>query len=114
MADDVWSYATGERGAEQARHGLEQARAEFDSSCAFVVRMNGIEAHRERTSAQHRKRWSWNDHAASNGRMTVRRCNKPDVMGLSAEIFALKLDCCYSVLTGGLLYTLYFIWLHVS
>ena len=30
MADDVWSYATGERSAERARHGLEQAGAEFD------------------------------------------------------------------------------------
>ncbi|WP_289394755.1 hypothetical protein [Pantoea stewartii] len=32
--------------------------------------------------AQHQKRWSWNDRSG-NGRMTVRRCNKPDVMGLS-------------------------------
>ncbi len=31
-----------------------------------------------------RKRWSWNDRSG-NGRTTVRRCNKPDVMGLSAE-----------------------------
>ncbi len=30
MAEDVWSYATGERGAERARVGLEQAGAEFE------------------------------------------------------------------------------------
>ncbi|MBZ7828167.1 hypothetical protein FML56_29595 [Klebsiella grimontii] len=32
-----------------------------------------------------RKRWSWNDRRAS-GRTTVRRCNKPDKTGLSAQI----------------------------
>lgn len=37
MADDVWSYATGERGAERARHELEQAGAEFERSAAPVV-----------------------------------------------------------------------------
>ncbi len=48
MADDVWSYATGERGAERARHGLEQAGAEFERAAAPVVaRLNGIETHRE-------------------------------------------------------------------
>ncbi|EDI1714615.1 nuclease, partial [Salmonella enterica] len=57
MADDVWSYATGERGAERARHGLEQAGAEFERAAAPVVaRLNGIEAHREQErAAQHRK-----------------------------------------------------------
>ncbi|WP_444546743.1 plasmid mobilization relaxase MbeA [Enterobacter kobei] len=57
MADDVWSYATGERGAERARHGLEQAGAEFERSAAPVVaRLNGIEAHREQQrAAQHQK-----------------------------------------------------------
>ena len=57
MADDVWSYATGERGAERARHGLEQAGAEFERAAAPVVaRLNGIEAHREQErAAQHQK-----------------------------------------------------------
>ncbi|EBK8075316.1 nuclease [Salmonella enterica] len=58
MADDVWSYATGERGAERARHGLEQAGAEFERAAApVVVRLNGIEAHREQArAAQHLER----------------------------------------------------------
>lgn len=30
MADDVWTYATGERDSERARHGLELAGAEFE------------------------------------------------------------------------------------
>lgn len=52
MADDVWSYAAGERGAERARHGLEQAGAEFERAAAPVVaRLNGIEAHREQERA---------------------------------------------------------------
>lgn len=57
MADDVWSYATGERGAERARHGLEQAGAEFERAAAPVVaRLNGIEALREQErAAQHQK-----------------------------------------------------------
>ncbi len=57
MADDVWSYATGERGAERARHGLEQAGAEFERSAAPVVeRLNSIEAHRQQErAAQHQK-----------------------------------------------------------
>ena len=57
MADDVWSYATGERGAERARHGLEQAGSEFERAAApVVVRLNGIEAHRELERAeQHQK-----------------------------------------------------------
>ena len=57
MADDVWAYATGERGAERARHGLEQAGAEFERSAApIVARLNGIEAHREQErAAQHQK-----------------------------------------------------------
>nr|WP_289394774.1 hypothetical protein [Pantoea stewartii] len=54
-----------------------------------LSRMNGIEAHREQELSQRsiRKRWSWNDRSG-NGRMTVRRCNKPDVMGRAAAIFA--------------------------
>lgn len=54
---DVWSYATGERGAERARHGFEQAGAEFERAAApVVVRLNGIEAHREQArAAQHQK-----------------------------------------------------------
>ena len=57
MADDVWSYAAGERGAERARHGLEQAGAEFERAAApVVVTLNGIEAHREQErAAQHQK-----------------------------------------------------------
>nr|CBX82653.1 Mobilization protein mbeA [Erwinia amylovora ATCC BAA-2158] len=57
MVEDVWSYATGERGAERARHGLEQAGAEFERAAApVVVRLNGIEAHREQErAAQHQK-----------------------------------------------------------
>ena len=56
MADDVWSYATGERGAERARHGLEQAGAEFERSAAPVVaRLNGIEAHLELERSQRQR-----------------------------------------------------------
>ena len=57
MADDVWSYATGERGAERARHGLEQAGAEFERATKLVVeRLNAIEAHRQQErAAQHHK-----------------------------------------------------------
>jgi len=44
MADDVWSYATGERGAERARHWLEQAGSEFERAAAPVVeRLNAAE-----------------------------------------------------------------------
>ena len=57
MADDVWSYATGERGAERARHGLEQAGAEFERAAAPVVeRLNAVELHREQERVvQHQK-----------------------------------------------------------
>ena len=57
MADDVWSYATGERGAERARHRLEQAGAEFERAAKPVVeRLNAIEAHRHQERAvQHQK-----------------------------------------------------------
>jgi len=57
MADNVWSYATGERSAERARHGLEQAGAEFERAAApVVVKLNGIEAHREQERVtQHQK-----------------------------------------------------------
>jgi len=55
MADDVWSYATGERGAERARHGLEQAGAEFERSAAPVVeRLNAVELQQVR-EARHQK-----------------------------------------------------------
>lgn len=48
MAEDVWSYATGERGAERARHGLEQAGAEFERTASPLVdRLNAIEQRRE-------------------------------------------------------------------
>lgn len=57
MADDVWSYATGERGAERARHGLEQAGTEFERAAKPVVeRLNAIETHRQQErAAQHQK-----------------------------------------------------------
>ncbi len=49
--------STGERGAERARHGLEQAGAEFERATAPVVeRLNAIEAHRQQErAAQHQK-----------------------------------------------------------
>jgi len=34
MAEDVWSYATGERGAERARHALESAGGELERAAA--------------------------------------------------------------------------------
>ncbi|WP_017345648.1 plasmid mobilization relaxase MbeA [Pantoea sp. A4] len=47
MAEDVWSYATGERGAERARHGLEQAGAELERAAAPVIaQLNAIEQER--------------------------------------------------------------------
>jgi len=57
MADDVWSYATGERCAERARHGLEQAGSEFERAAAPVVeKLNEIEANQQHERAiQHQK-----------------------------------------------------------
>lgn len=57
MAEDVWTYATGERGAERARIGLEQAGAEFERAAAPVVyRLNAVEQRREHERAlQHQK-----------------------------------------------------------
>ncbi len=57
MAEDGWSYAPGDSGAERARHGLEQAGSEFERAAAPVVaRLHGIEAHREQErAAPHRK-----------------------------------------------------------
>ncbi|WP_109728032.1 plasmid mobilization relaxase MbeA [Edwardsiella tarda] len=53
MAEDVWSYATGERGAERSRIELEQAGAEFERAAAPLVReMNGIEQRRELENRQ--------------------------------------------------------------
>lgn len=44
IAEDVWAYATGERDAERARIGLEQAGAEFERAAAPLVReLNAIE-----------------------------------------------------------------------
>jgi hypothetical protein len=44
MAEHVWAYATGERGAERARVGLEHAGAEFKRAAApFVRELNAIE-----------------------------------------------------------------------
>lgn len=57
VAEDVWHYATGERGAERARIGLEQAGAEFERAVAPVVeRLNRIEAYRQQEcAAQHQE-----------------------------------------------------------
>jgi hypothetical protein len=53
MADDVWTYATGERGAERARHGLEQAGAEFERAAAPVVeQLNTIEQRQQHERIQ--------------------------------------------------------------
>lgn len=53
VAEDVWHYATGERGAERARIGLEQAGAEFERAVAPVVeRLNRIEAYRQQECAE--------------------------------------------------------------
>lgn len=57
MAEDVWSYATGERGAERARIELEQAGAEFERAASPLVQeLNVIEqrlAHER--AVQHQK-----------------------------------------------------------
>ncbi len=57
MADDIWAYATGERGAERARYGLEQAGAEFERASAPVVeRLNAVELRQQQErAAQHQK-----------------------------------------------------------
>lgn len=57
VAEDVWHYATGERGAERARVGLEQAGAEFKRAAAPLVReMNAIEQRQAHERAlQHEK-----------------------------------------------------------
>lgn len=57
VAEDVWHYATGERGAERARIGLEQAGAEFERAAAPLVReMNAIEQRQAHERAlQHEK-----------------------------------------------------------
>ncbi|KKB02639.1 DNA polymerase, partial [Pantoea anthophila] len=57
MADDVWAYATGERGAERARHGLEQAGAEFERAAAPVFeRLNAAELRQQHERAlEHQK-----------------------------------------------------------
>lgn len=57
VAEDVWHYATGERGAERARIELEQAGAEFERAAAPLVReMNAIEQRQAHERAlQHEK-----------------------------------------------------------
>lgn len=53
IAEDVWHYATGEREAERARIGLEQAGAEFKRAAAPLVReMNAIEQRQAHERAQ--------------------------------------------------------------
>lgn len=57
MAEDVWHYATGEREAERACIGLEQAGAEFKRAASPLVReMNAIEQRQAHERAvQHQK-----------------------------------------------------------
>lgn len=57
VAEDVWHYATGERGAERARVGLESAGAEFERAAApLVSQMNAIEQRQAHERAvQHQK-----------------------------------------------------------
>jgi len=51
MAENVWSYATGERGTDRASHELEQASAEFERAAAPVIRsLNVIEQCQEQES----------------------------------------------------------------
>lgn len=55
MAEDVWSYATGEREGERAGRALESAGAEFERAAAPVVeRLNGIEQ-RQALERQHQQ-----------------------------------------------------------
>jgi hypothetical protein len=55
MAEDVWSYATGERETERASQQLEQAGAEFERAAAPVVeRLNDIERQHALELQQHR------------------------------------------------------------
>jgi hypothetical protein len=57
MAEDVWHYATGERGAERARHELEQAGREFKRAAAPVVeRLTALEQRQQHErELQHRR-----------------------------------------------------------
>lgn len=49
-------YATGERGSERARRGLEQADTAFKRAIALiVVRLNGIEVNRELERSQRQR-----------------------------------------------------------
>ena len=64
MADDVWAYATGERGAERSRVRLERAGTEFERAAAPVVReLNAIEHER-----QHQKELTLQRSRSYNGR----------------------------------------------
>lgn len=59
VAEDVWHYATGERGAERARVEFESAGAEFERAATPLVRqINGIENARRQEherAVQHQK-----------------------------------------------------------
>lgn len=57
IAEDVWTYATGERGAERARIEFEQAGGEFERTAAPVVeRLNALEQRQaDERAAQHQK-----------------------------------------------------------
>jgi len=57
MAENVWSYATGERGTERARHELEQASAEFERAAAPVIReIDNIDQRREQGHRKQQER----------------------------------------------------------
>lgn len=56
VAEDVWSFATGERHAERARYELEQAGAEFQRAAAPLIdQLNRIEQRREQDYRQRLK-----------------------------------------------------------
>ena len=56
MAEDVWSYATGEREAERAGERLECAGAELKRTAEPVIEeLNAAERHREAMRQRHRQ-----------------------------------------------------------
>ncbi|VDB02934.1 DNA relaxase MbeA [Klebsiella pneumoniae] len=62
MAEDVWAYATGERGTERARDALESAGGELEQAVtAFepVVQRHemAVAAERAYEQRQHEKSW---------------------------------------------------------
>jgi len=56
MAEDVWSYATGERETERAGERLECAGAELKRTAEPVIEeLNAAERHREVMRQRHRQ-----------------------------------------------------------